>query len=127
MLEDPVQHVGDGLEASVRMPRRALGLAGRVLHLAHLIHVDERVEVGEIDAGERAPDREAFSLEATRRGDHGTDRADRGGSLSAGKPLQLGDVVDGDRWHVFLSNAWSGRAYSWRGCSAAPVLSGAKD
>jgi hypothetical protein len=32
MLEDPVDHVGDGLEAAVRVPRRALGLAGGVVN-----------------------------------------------------------------------------------------------
>ena len=45
VLERAVDHVGDGLEAAVRVPRRALRLARRVLHLAHLVHVDERVEV----------------------------------------------------------------------------------
>ena len=64
VLEDAVDHVGDGLEAAMRMPRRALRLARRVLHLAHLVEVDERVEVGQVDAGERAADREALALEA---------------------------------------------------------------
>ena len=27
------------------MPRRALGLTGGIVHLAHLVHVDERIEV----------------------------------------------------------------------------------
>jgi hypothetical protein len=44
VLERAVDDVGDGLEAAVRVPRRALGLAGRVVDLAHLVHVDERVE-----------------------------------------------------------------------------------
>ena len=56
VLEGPVDHVGHGLEAAVGMPRRALGLARRVLDLAHLVHVDERVEVGQLDAGEGPPD-----------------------------------------------------------------------
>jgi hypothetical protein len=34
VLEGAVDDVGDGLEAAVRVPRRALGLAGRVLDLA---------------------------------------------------------------------------------------------
>src|SRR5262245_27678290 len=33
VLEDAVDHVGDRLEAAVRVPRRALGLPRRVLHL----------------------------------------------------------------------------------------------
>ena len=64
MLERAVDHVGDGLEAAVRMPRRALGLAGRVFDLAHLVEVDERVEVLEVDAGEGAADREPLPFEA---------------------------------------------------------------
>ena len=74
VLEDAVDHVGDGLEAAVRVPRRALRLARRVLDLAHLVEVDERVEVGEVDAGERPADREALALEAARRGGDAADR-----------------------------------------------------
>ena len=44
VVEDAVDDVGDGLEAAVRVPRRALGLTRRVVDLAHLVHVDERVE-----------------------------------------------------------------------------------
>ena len=66
VLEGAVHDVRDGLEAAVRVPRRALGLARRVLDLAHLVHVDERVELGQVDAGERAADREALALEAAR-------------------------------------------------------------
>ena len=62
MLEGAVDHVGHGLEAAVRVPGGALGLARRVLDLAHLVHVDERVEVGQVDAGEGAADREALAL-----------------------------------------------------------------
>ncbi len=80
MFEDPVEHVRDGLEAPMRVPRRALGLARRVLDLAHLIHVDERIEIGEIDAGERSSDRESLALEAAGRRDHRANRTDRGRS-----------------------------------------------
>jgi hypothetical protein len=37
-LEDAVDHVGDGLEAAVWVPRSVFGLAGGVVHLAHLVH-----------------------------------------------------------------------------------------
>jgi hypothetical protein len=57
VLHLAVDHVGDGLEAAVRVPRGALGLARRVLHLAHLVHVDERVQRALADPGERPPDR----------------------------------------------------------------------
>ena len=75
-----VDDVRDGLEPAVRVPRRALRLARRVLDLAHLVHVDERVEVGQVDAGERAADREPLALEAARRGRHGPDAARAGAS-----------------------------------------------
>ena len=67
VLERAVDHVGDGLEAAMRVPRRALRLAGRVFDLAHLVEMDERVEIGEVDAGERPADREALPFEAARR------------------------------------------------------------
>ena len=35
----------DRLEAAMRVPRCSLRLAGRVVHLAHLVHVHEGVEV----------------------------------------------------------------------------------
>ncbi len=66
VLEDAVDHVGDGLEPAVGMPWRALGLARCVVDLPHLVEVDERVEVREVDAGERAPDREPLPFEAVR-------------------------------------------------------------
>ena len=66
VLERAVDDVGDGLEAAVRVPVGAPGLARRVVDLAHLVHVDERVEVGEVDAGEGPADGEALALEALR-------------------------------------------------------------
>ena len=60
VLEGAVDHVGDGFEAAMRMPWRALGFAGRVLHLAHLVHVDERVDERGIGAGERTAHRESL-------------------------------------------------------------------
>ena len=66
MLKDPIDHVGNGLEAAMRMPRRPLGLARGVLNLAHLVHVDEGVEVGQRCPGEGAPDGKALSLESRR-------------------------------------------------------------
>ena len=68
MQERALDHVGDGLETAVGMPRRALGLAGSVVDLTHLVHVDERVEVGLGDAGEGAANGEALALESSRRG-----------------------------------------------------------
>jgi hypothetical protein len=73
--EGAVDHVGDGLEAAVRVPRCALGLAGPVVDLAHLVHVHERVEVGHVDAGEGPTNREPLAFETARRGGDGRDAA----------------------------------------------------
>ena len=51
-----------------------LRLAGLVLDLAHLVHVDERVEVGGAHPGEGADDGKAFALESAGTGGHGTHR-----------------------------------------------------
>ena len=56
------------------MPVGAPRLAGLVLHLPHLIHVHERVEVGGTHAGEGPDDGEALTLHSPR---SGGDRADR--------------------------------------------------
>ena len=61
-----VNEVGEGLESAVRVPRRALRLPRRVFDLAHLVHVDERIEVGGTDAGEGAPNRKALALVSLR-------------------------------------------------------------
>jgi hypothetical protein len=104
VLEDAVDHVGDGLEAAVWMPRGALRLARRVFDLAHLVEVDEWVEVGQIDAGERATDREALPFETARGAGDAADRALPGdGGVGLRDPRQDGDVFDDDGWH----GAWT--------------------
>ena len=75
MLECAVDHVGHRLKPAVRVPGRALGLAGRILDLAHLVEMDERVEQVEVDAGERAPHRKAFAFQAAGRAGDGYDWA----------------------------------------------------
>ena len=66
VLERAVHHVGDRLEPAVRVPGRALRLARRVVDLAHLVHVDERVEIGEVDMREGAANREALPFNPVR-------------------------------------------------------------
>src|SRR6266699_5188192 len=68
LAQDPVDHVGDGLEAPVGVPGRALGSPWAVVDLTHLVQVDEGVEGGQVDAGEGAAYREALALEARGRG-----------------------------------------------------------
>ncbi len=63
MPERPVDHVGDRLEATMRMPGSAFRLTRGVLDLPHLVHMDERVESAPVDAGERPANRKPFSLE----------------------------------------------------------------
>jgi hypothetical protein len=84
VLELPVDHVGDGFEAPMRMPRRAFRLARCVLDLSHLIHVNERIEIGQAHACKRASDRESFAFEAARRHGHVTCRS-QGGRVYAGQ------------------------------------------
>ena len=106
MLEDAVDHVGDGLEAAVRVPRRALRLARRVLDLAHLVEVDERVEVAEVDAGERAADREALALEARGARRDAADRALAGdgrvGLGIRGRTVMSSTVMAGIAWWLLV-------------------------
>ena len=71
-----VEHVGDGLEPAVRVPRRALRLAGRVLHGPELVEQEERIGEVEVDAArERSPDLEAGALDGVVRGDDPVRRA----------------------------------------------------
>ena len=63
VLEGAIDDVGHGLEAAVRVPGRALRLAGRVLDGADVVEQQERVGERELDARERAADEEAFALE----------------------------------------------------------------
>ena len=103
VLELAVDHVRDRLEPAVRVPRGALRLARGVIHLAHLVHVDERVERAHVDAGEGAADREALTLVALGGRRHRDDRTglgdDRVGSRHAG---QRQNVVDSDCGHGAL-------------------------
>ena len=101
VLEGAVDHVGDGLEAAVRVPRGALGLARRVVDLAHLVHVDERVEIAHRHAGEGAHDGEALALVAARAGGDLLDRALGVAERGRGDARQ-GQGVSGDGRHVVL-------------------------
>src|ERR1700728_117054 len=62
--ECAIDHVGNRLETTVRMPGSALRLAGGILDLTHLVHVDERIETRPVDAGEGSANGEALSFES---------------------------------------------------------------
>ncbi len=99
MREAAVDHVGDGLEPAVRMPVGAPRFARLVLHLTHLVHVDEWVEVGGAHSGECAHDGEALALVAVRAGGDGPDRAFGVGRRRCGDPGKC-QRVSGDSRHV---------------------------
>ena len=91
-------------EATVRVPRVvALGLTRRVVHLAHLVHHDERVELLQVDAREGTADGEALALVSLGRGGDLPDGARLVAEPRRGDATQDGEVVDGDRRHVPLN------------------------
>jgi hypothetical protein len=66
--------------------------------------MDERVEIGEIDAGEGAPDREPLPLEPVwSRGHAPYGSLARHGGIGLRDTRQDGDVFDDDGWHGFDS------------------------
>jgi len=66
VLEGAVDHVRDRSKHDADA-RRSLRFAGRVLDLAHLVHVDERVDERGVGAGKCAVDRETLALESAGR------------------------------------------------------------
>src|SRR5205085_4042797 len=70
-----------------------------VLHLSHLVHVDERIEIREVDARERAADGESLSLQDVRRDHHVADGALARALRGRGETIEAGEVVDGDGRH----------------------------
>src|SRR5437762_3218884 len=92
-------------DSSATWPAR---LTWRVVDLAHLVHVDERVEPGQVHPRECPADREAFTLEPGRRRGDRRDRAGgRGGGVGLRDAGQDQDVFDGDRWHDHSSASGS--------------------
>src|SRR2546425_1011299 len=105
MRKGAVDHVRDGLEAAVRMPGGAFRFARAVLDLAHLVHVNERIEVALIEPIERAAHRKALALDALRGGGNGEEGTlegpDRTDVRNAGEGQ---DVLDRDRRHISSTN-----------------------
>ena len=86
---DTVDHVGDGLEAAMRVPRRADGLVRRVVDWAELVEEEERVgDVGIDAAGEGSPHGEPGALDGVVSGRR-RDRRD-GGAPSASASRRRG-------------------------------------
>ena len=102
VLEGPVQQVRHGLEPAVGMPGGALRFARCVLHLTHLVHVDERIQQGKVDTREGPAYREALPFVALWGSDDAGHRSsDRvvGYTAYAG---QRGHVVNGYSSHADL-------------------------
>ena len=108
VLHDPVDHVCNRLEPTVRVPRCAFRFAGCVFHLAHLVEMDERVEVREVNAGEGAADRKAQSLEPLWCGRDGFHPPLGGGGFGDRDTRQRERVFDGDGGHI-NSNRYGSR------------------
>ncbi|MDQ1304562.1 MAG: hypothetical protein QG671_389 [Actinomycetota bacterium] len=89
MCEPAVDHVGDRLESAVRMPVGSAGLTRFIVHLAHLVHVNEWVQISGTHPGEGPDHRESLPL------------------VSAGPGV--------DRSHGPLDVGGSGRAQSGQG------------
>ena len=103
VLHGAVDHVRDGLEASMWVPRRALRLARGVLDFSHLVEVDERVEIGQVDASEGSPDWETLTLKAGRSGCHGLHWPIEGIGRPCVETRQHKGILDGYCGHgVFL-------------------------
>jgi hypothetical protein len=69
MLHLARDHVGNGLEAAMRMVGSALGLARREFHRPHLVEQQERIEQRHLLVWERPVHNEARALELARRVD----------------------------------------------------------
>ncbi len=62
MLDGPGQHVRDGLDAAVRMPRKARQIILRNV-IAEIVEQQERIEVGGVAETERAAQMHARAFE----------------------------------------------------------------
>src|SRR3990172_6177480 len=74
VLDLSVQHIGDGLEAAMRMVGRTLRLARCVVGRTHFIEEEERSDVVDL-IWKRPADPKAFSFEGANRVDRGVNGA----------------------------------------------------
>jgi hypothetical protein len=83
------------------MPIGAPRFAGFVFHLTHLVHVNERIQGGSADSGERPDDREPLALKAPGAGGDRTDGPLGICGSRRAHPRQH-QCVCGDSRHFFL-------------------------
>ena len=90
MLDGAGEHIGDGLDAAMRMPRKAGAVILRPV-VAEIVEQQERVEVAGVAEPERAAQLDAGAFHGGRGLDdalHGTNG--HGGPLNSRKPLIWG-------------------------------------
>jgi hypothetical protein len=92
----------------MRMPGRPFRLARRVLHLSHLIHVHERIEVREVHSREGPSYRKPFALQPARCHNHLAHGSLTRRLVGTGQAVELGEVFDGDRRHRVFSSSPGG-------------------
>ena len=68
VIKNSIDDVGNRFETSMRMPRSSLRFTRGVLNFTHLIQVNERIEIGKVDAGECSTNWESFTFETLWRG-----------------------------------------------------------
>ena len=91
----------------MRVPGGALRLARRVLDLAHLVEVDERIEVGQGDAGEGAANRKPSPSKprgavVTERTGRTTARAESG-NATLGRVVMSSTVIAGMTYSLVVN------------------------
>jgi len=103
MLQRTVHHICDGLESAMWVVRGALGLAGRVLHRAHVVQQNEGIDKPQVNLRECPPHLETGALEHPGRVGNG-----HGAALVATPCVyrvdswERGWVLRLDGWHLFL-------------------------
>ena len=88
------QHVGDGLDAAVRVPRKARLVVGRPV-VAEVVQQQERVVLAGIAEAERAAQMDAGTFHGRLRLDDALDRTDRHGTSRGHRARQHVWAVDG--------------------------------
>ena len=104
MNESAVDDVGDRLEAPVRMPRGPFRFPRGVVDLSHLVHMDERVQIGKAHAGEGATDGESLSFQSC-----GCGRDRPHGPLASSDRIRRGDPRQ--RQYVLNCHCWHRRLF----------------
>jgi hypothetical protein len=101
VIKDSINNVSNGFKTSVWMPWGALWFARCVFNFAHLIEVDEGIEVGEVYSCECTTNWEAFAFITLRRRGDALDAA--GASVGLRNDArQDGDIGNGYGGHLFL-------------------------